>query len=260
MKIGVCLKQVPDTETKIRINDSRQWISEEGVKFIINPYDEYALEEALKAKEKFQGEVVVLTVGPKRCQEAIRGALAMGADRSVHIVCDDYKLDPLSLAKVMKEAIVKENFDIVFMGKQAIDNDFSQGGPLLSEMLGWGLANVVLKLEFSPDGKTVTAEREIEGGAREVLEMKLPAIITATKGLNTPRYPSLKGIMASKKKEIKEQSIDNLGLNEASLKSGLVLDNLRLPPERKAGGIIDGEPAEAARKLVEVLRNEAKII
>lgn len=260
MKIGVCVKQVPDTETKIRINDSRDWISEEGVKFVINPYDEFALEEALKAKEKFSGEVVTVTVGPKRCTEAIRSALAMGADRAVHIVCDDHKLDSLAISKLLKAAIEKEGFDMVFMGKQAVDNDFMSVGPMLSEMLSWSSGNVVIKLAFSDDGKTVTVEREVEGGAKEVLELPLPALITATKGLNTPRYPALKGIMQAKKKEIKEMSFADLGLSDSDMKAKIDIGNFRTPPERKAGKIIEGEPEEAAAKLVELLRNEAKVI
>jgi electron transfer flavoprotein beta subunit len=260
LKIGICVKQVPDTETKIRITDTRDWISEEGVKFIISPYDEYALEEGLKAKEKFGGEVTTITVGPKRAQEAIRTALSMGADRSIHVVCEDYKLEPLTVAKALKEVIAKEGLDLVFMGKQAIDRDFSGTGPMLSELLGWPCANITTKIEYSADGKTITAEREIEGGSREVLEMIAPAIITATKGLNTPRYPSLKGIMAAKKKEIKEMALADLGLAEAAGKISLKLENFRLPPERKAGMLIEAEPKEAAAKVASLLRNEAKVI
>jgi electron transfer flavoprotein beta subunit len=260
LKIGVCVKQVPDTETKIRINDSRNWISEEGVKFVINPYDEYALEEALKAKEKFGGEVAIITVGPKRCQESIRSGLAMGADRAIHIVCDDYRLSSLTVAKILKEVISKEKFDLVMMGKQAVDNDFSSVGPMLSELLGWASGNVVIKLDFSQDGKVITAQREVEGGGKEVLELLLPTLITATKGLNNPRYPSLKGIMQAKKKEIKEVSFSDLGLSGDKLTDCFTLENFRLPPERTAGKIIDGEPADAAEKLAELLRNEAKVI
>ena len=260
MKIGVCIKQVPDTETKIRINESRDWISEEGIKFVINPYDEYALEEGIKAKEKFGGEVVTITIGPKRCQEAIRSALAMGADRSVHVVYDDYKLDPLSISKILKEVVKKEGIELVFMGKQAIDNDYSEVGPMLSQMLNWACGNVVTKIDFSVDGKVLTVERESLGGDKEIHELKIPAVVTAAKGLNNPRYPSLKGIMGAKKKEIKEFTLSDLGLSEASAKSTLVLGNLRLPPERKGGKVIDGDAGEAARKLSELLRNEAKVL
>lgn len=260
MKIGVCLKQVPDTETKIRLNDQKNWISEEGVKFVVNPYDEFALEEALKARDKFQGEVVTVTIGPKRSQEAIRSALAMGANRAVHVVVEDHKLDPLAVAAILKEVIAKEGFEVVFMGKQAIDNDHAQIGLITSEMLDWPSANVVTRLEFSPDGKSMTVEREVEGGARDVIELKLPAVITATKGLNTPRYPSLKGIMDAKKKEIKEISVDSLGLGADKLSAKIALENLRLPAERKAGRMIAGEPKDAAKALVDALRNEAKVL
>jgi len=260
LKIGVCVKQVPDTETKIRINESREWISDDGVKFVINPYDEYAIEEALKAKTKFGGEVVILTIGPKTSAERIRTAMAMGADRAVLVIAEDHKLDSLATAKILKNVIEKEELDIVFMGKQAVDNDHSSVGPMLSQMLGWPSGNVIAKMDFSEDGKAVIAEREVEGGKREVLELPLPAIVTATKGLNNPRYPNVLGIRKAKNKEIKELTFGDIGLSDDDLKASFKLGNFRLPPDRQEGKIIEGEPPEAAAKLVEMLRSESKVI
>jgi electron transfer flavoprotein beta subunit len=221
VKIVVCLKQVPDTETKIEVKPDGSGIVEEGIKYIMNPYDEFAVEEALRIREKFaQGEVIIVSLGPPRAQEAIRTALAMGADRAVHLWDDGFTgSDSFVGAKIMARALKDLSFDLILAGKQAVDDDCSQIPQILGELLDIPQVTVVEKLEISEDRKKALAYRRIEGGAREVVEVELPAIISCEKGLNEPRYASLTGIMTAKKKELKTLCLSELGLDPSEVGS-----------------------------------------
>ena len=249
MKIVVCVSHVPDTATRIRVGSDGKSIDPAGVTFIINPYDEYAVEEALKTKEKLgSGEVVVVTVGSDNSKETIRKALAMGVDGGV-LLKDENHRDSLGIAKALAEEIKAQGAQLVFMGKQSVDYDNSIVGQLTAELLEYNCVSVVVKLDI--DGEKVIAEREIEGG-REVVETSLPVIITCQKGLNEPRYASLKGIMAAKKKTIDEKSA--VAYTPTSEVIGM-----RLPAGKQPGRIV-GSDASAVPELVRLLKEEAKVI
>lgn len=259
MKSLVCLKQVPDTETQIKVNPEGTGIVTDGIKYIINPYDEFSVEEALKLKEKFkEGEVVILSVGPDRCTEAIRTALAMGAERGVHVNDDSVNSgDPYVIAETLAAASKDVEYDIIFCGHRAIDDDFCESGAILAEMLGLPQITFVTKVDISEDKKTGIFERDVEGG-KEIVESPLPCVVTSQKGLNEPRYASLPGIMKAKKKKIDVKTCADLGIApEAKLQPG----QFSMPPERQAGKVFqDMEPADAAKEVVAALRNEAKVI
>lgn len=257
MKIFVCLKQVPDTETRIQIKADKSGIEENGVKWVMNPYDEFAVEEALKMKEaKGAGTVTVVTVGPKaRASEALRTAMAMGADDAIVIDSPD-QLDTYWTAKALAGAIQKEGaFDYVFTGKLAIDDNAASVPQILAEALNVPHVTVVSKLTASG---TLTAEREIEGGAREVFEVQGPCVIAANKGLNTPRYASLPGIMKAKKKPLKEMSLADAGVQASQLKTRL--KDFQLPPDKPAVKMISGDAATQAKELVRLIMEEAKVL
>jgi len=249
VNIAVCVKQVPDTETKIRIKPDKKGIEEGEINFILNPYDEFAVEEGLKVKESNGGEITIISLGPDRVTSAIRSALAMGADRAIHIKTDDMPVDPRVTAAALVEVLKEGDFDLIFLGKQAIDDDHQQIGPIIAEMLGISSANVVTKLTIS-DNK-VQAERQIEGGF-ERIECETPAVITAQRGLNEPRYASLKGIMAAKKIPIEEKSIELFA-------EQIEILEINYPPEKPPGKIV-GEGPEAVPELIRLLKEEAKVI
>lgn len=249
MKIAVCVSNVPDTATRIKIGSDGKSIDPAGVTFIINPYDEYAIEEALKTKEKLgEGEVVILTLGADGSKETIRKALAMGADSAV-LLKDDKPRDSIGIAKALADEIKNMGAELVFMGKQSVDFDNSIVGQLTSEMLGYNCVTVAVTFELSD--KQIVSEREIEGG-REIVQTSLPAIITCQKGLNEPRYASLKGIMAAKKKTIEEKSAKEVAASTEILK-------MYLPPPKQAGRIL-GTDSSAVPELVKLLKEEAKVI
>ena len=250
----VCMKQVPDTESVLRVNGEGTGVVEEGLQFVANPYDEYAVEEALQLREKFgQGTVTVITVGPQRAEEAIRYFFAMGADVGFRISDDEpQKRDALSVAQCLAEAIKGMEYDIIFCGKQAVDDDSAQVGVMLAELLDIPQATVVTKLEVADDKKSAVVHREIEGGD-EVLEIQLPAIITAQKGLNEPRFTSLRGIKMAMSKPIE---VREMKVPEAKTK----VISIERPPERPSGRILEGEDTDVVRGLVDALRNEAKLI
>lgn len=255
MKIGVLLKQVPDTETKIRIRADGKGIEEGEIKWVVNPYDEYAVEEALKLKEKTGGEVVIVSAGPARAAEAIRQALAMGADRGIRIDTTGVEMDPYTTALVLSQAAKSESFEIIFAGKQAVDDDAAQVLIGVAEKLGWPHVTPVEK--FTLTDTTATLQRPVAGGTKEMIETALPVIVGCEKGLNEPRYASLPGIMKAKSKPVAElKAADLLG----GEKPRLNITKYSLPPERQAGKIIPGEPDQAAAELVRLLREEAKII
>lgn len=250
MRIAVCIKRVPDSETRVKIAPDGKSLDETGVKFVLNPYDEFAVEEALRRREQAgAGEVVVFSLGPAAAQETLRTALAMGADRGVLLQVDRMPADGLVVARALAAELQDGAFDLILFGKLAIDDYNHQVGPMVAELLGLPCVTSVSRLEIA-DGKGV-AEREIEGGI-EVCEFPLPAVLTVDKGLNEPRYPALKGIMAAKKKPM-EIKPTPLGVGDVEIVA------LTLPPERKEGKIV-GEGAAAVPELVRLLREEAKIL
>ncbi len=255
MNILVVLKQTFDTEEKITIQNGQ--ISEDGVEFIINPYDEYAVEEAIKLKEEHGGEVTVVTVGPDRAESALRTALAMGADKAVLVDDEELFGDEFTTAKVLAAVAKKEGFDIIIGGQMAVDSGAAQGGPRLAEELGINHVSTAVKLEVN--GTAVRVERDIEGDL-EVVETALPVLITAQQGLNEPRYPSLPGIMKAKKKPLDRLTADDLGLSAADVKAKTEIVDQYLPPKKQAGRILSGELSEQVSELVQLLRNEAKVI
>ncbi|WP_456441770.1 electron transfer flavoprotein subunit beta/FixA family protein [Caldithrix abyssi] len=249
MNIAVCIKQTPDTEARIKLTEDRRRVDESDINFILNPYDEFAVEEAVKVKENNGGEVTVISLGPDRVTSAMRTALAMGADKAIHLKTDRHPDDPLVTAKALAEVLRAGNYDLIFLGKQAIDDDHNQMPSLLGSLLDMPAATVVIKLEI--DGDRVVAEREVDGG-HEVLEFNLPAIIGAQRGLNEPRYPSLKGIMRAKKIQIEERS--------AALEAEqLQVESYDYPPPKEAGKIV-GDSADAVPELLRLLREEAKVL
>ncbi len=250
MKIAVCVSHTPDTATKVKIGEDGKTIDPNGVTYVINPYDEYAVEEALKSKEKFgnDSEVIIVTVGSDKSKESIRKALAMGADKGV-LLKDDNHRDSFGIAKALAEEIKAQGCELVFCGKQSVDYDNSITGQLIAEILGYSCITVVVDLTI--EGNKLTAEREIEGG-REIVESELPAVVTTQKGLNEPRYASLKGIMAAKKKTIEEKpAADSENLTEVL--------KMHLPPPKQAGRIL-GTDSSAVPELVKLLREEAKVL
>ena len=262
MNVLVFVKQVPDTETRIQIKDGHVDLS--SVKWVANPYDEFAIEEALRIKERLgAGKVTVVSLGPDRVKDAIKYALSLGADEGVHVKGDGVALDdPSCVATVLAAAARKIGFDLILTGKQGVDHDWSQAGVMLAERLDLPHVSVVVSLELDAAAKTGRAKREVEGGD-EVVEFSLPAVITAQKGLNEPRYASLKGIMAVKKKTIPEWTLADLGVEAASVgpeAAGVRFLEFSLPPARAAGKVLEGDPADTARELVRLLRQEAKVI
>jgi electron transfer flavoprotein beta subunit len=258
----VCLKEVPDTETRIQIRDGK--VTEEGIQYVVNPYDEFALEEALRWQEELGGQVTLVSLGLERSRESILKGLAMGADEVYHL-SDEAFLggDAYATAKALAAAIQKlEGFDAVFCGKQAVDDDNAAVGIMLAEMLDLPHVSVVSKLEIAGDAKSGRAERDIEGG-REVVEFPLPAVITAQKGLNEPRYPSFRGIRQARQKPFNQWTAADVGLEASDAgAAGAKLEVVEVlpPPERPPGRIIAGEPGEAAKEVVRLLREEAKVI
>jgi len=254
----VCIAQVLDTEARIKIADGRR-IDESGLKFIVSPYDEIALEAAIRLKESKGGDVTVLSFGPDRVQQALRECLARGATKALHVKGETANADSLGIAKVLAAAIKTIPHDIVFFGKQGVGTDNSLVGPMVAEILGYPQVNVVTHLELG-EGK-VTAHRELEG-AEEILEAATPAVITAQKGLNEPRYASLKGIMAAKKIPIDAKNVTDLGLQESDIYNQRVtIVSLELPAEKSGGRKIDGaDPAVAAKEILKYIREEAKAL
>jgi electron transfer flavoprotein beta subunit len=260
MKIVVAVKQVPDTATQVKISGGDpKAIDTAGITWIVSPYDEFAVEEALRIKEKRgQGEVVAVSLGPDRVKEALRSALAMGCDRAIHI--NDPALanaDTLMTAQALAAVIKQEQPALVICGRQAIDDDMGAVAAQVAELLGWPAASWIMEEAIDGDGKTVRIGRQVEGGL-EVFELPLPAVVSAQKGLNEPRYPTLKGIMGAKKKEIKDVKAADLGVTAGTPQ--LAVKNLEALPPRPPGRVIPGEVKDAVKELVRALREEAKAI
>ena len=260
MNLFVFVKRVPDTESKIKINHETNSIIEEGLNFVLSPYDEYAVEEALQIREAKGGQVTVFSVGPDETRTILKKCLAMGADEAVLIKDDAGEtFDALRTAKIISHALKTKytEFDLLLFGKQSVGADSAQVPSMVAAMLDLPQVNVVTKLEI--EGNSGTALREIEG-AREKITFMLPAVISAQKGLNEPRYETLKGIMAAKRKEIPVVTLEELGIQPEELAVGLELTKMESPPVRESGKIIEDEPSEAAKKLAEFLRQDAKVI
>ena len=258
MKIFVCIKQVPDTETKIKIAADQSGIDTAGIKWVMNPYDEYAVEEAVKTRDANPGsQVWVLSAGPKtRVIESLRTALAMGADEAI-VINDDEKLDSFSTARALSEVIKSEGgAKVVFTGKLAIDDNASSVSQMVAEFLNAPHSTVVSK--FALAGENISVERDIEGGAKEVVQMMAPAVVGANKGLNMPRYASLPGIMKAKKKTIKEIEFSSLGIAANEIKTKY--SGFSLPAEKPAVKMLSGDGAAQAHELVKLLRDEAKVL
>ena len=248
MKIVVCVNHVPDTATKVNISSDQKTIDSNGVTYVVNPYDEFAIEEALKTKEAVGGEVIALSLGNDTNKETLRKALAMGADSAI-LLKSNSSLDSMATAKAIAAEITNQDAKLIFMGKQSVDYDSSIMGQLVASLLDYNIVSTATA--FNLDGESITAEREIEGG-KESIETSLPAVITAQKGLNEPRYASLKGIMTAKKKVIEEKDIE---LTE----SHVIVNTIKKPEEKIAGKIV-GEDASAVPELVRLLKEEAKVI
>ncbi len=260
MNIVVFVKRVPDTESRIRIQHETRSVVEDGLNFVASPYDEFAVEEALRLKEANGGAVRVASVGREEAMPVLRKCLAMGADEAV-LIKDEApeSYDGLRTARIIARAVEGRfaGTDLLLFGKQAVGTDNGQVPSMVAELLGLPQANVVTKLEI--EGGSGTAYREVEGGTEKVV-FSLPAVISAQKGLNEPRYETLKGIMAAKKKEIPVVRLEELGLKAEDLAPKVVVTGLDVPPQRQAGRILQGDPAETARDLAALLHAEAKVV
>ena len=256
MNIIVLLKQTFDTEEKIVIQDGQ--IVEDGPEYVINPYDEYAVEEAVKLKETQGAQVTVVTFGPPRVESALRTALAMGADKAILIEDDEsLNLDEYSISKILTAAIKDRDYDLILTGSMSVDNGASQVAVRVAEELN--LAHIATAVELTIDSDKVTVVKDVEGNS-EVIEASLPLLVTAQQGLNEPRYPSLPGIMKAKKKPIERLSIDDLELNLVESAAKTVILDQFLPPKKEAGKVLSGELSGQAQELVQLLHQEAKVI
>lgn len=256
MKVAVCIKQVPAKDAPLHISDTGAWIRETDIGFEMNEPDSFALEEALRLKEKHGGEVVALSMGPERTKQVIKEALAKGADRGTHIAEDKFfQLDPLGSAKLIAAALKKENFDLILTGLQSDDQGFGQTGVLLAELLGMPHATIVMQIEVQ--GQRLKVKRELESGWFQWVELPLPAVLTIQSGINKVRYSSLKGIMAAKKKEIAVIARESLGIVHEPTER---VERIYVPQKAKHTEFIDGSPKEAAAKLIEKLRHEARVL
>ena len=257
MNIFVLLKRTFDTEEKISISGGK--INEDGAEFIINPYDEYAIEEAIQVRDAHGGEVTVVTVGGEESEKQLRTALAMGADKTalINIEDDIENADQYTTAKILAEYLKDKNPDLILGGNVAIDGASGQVGPRVAELLGIPYVTTITKLEI--DGGKATVTRDVEGDA-EVIEVNLPILVTAQQGLNEPRYPSLPGIMKAKKKPLDELELDDLDLDDDEVEAKTKTIELYLPPKKEAGKVLSGELKDQAKELVQLLRTEAKVI
>jgi len=258
MKIIVCLKQVPKNDSILRINEQQTWIQDRDLTYEINESDAYALEEALQLKEKHGGEVVALSLGPQRVQSVIKEALARGADRGLHLEDAAFSnLDAFGIGAVIAAAAKTEQFDLLLTGLQSDDFGFAQTGVIAAELLGLPHATIVMDVQLQ-DGR-IRVKRELESGFFQWVGMPLPAVLTIQSGINTLRYATLKGIMAAKKKEIKKLDAAALGLEPEALRPKQEVRRLYFPEKTKHTQLLEGTPAEVAAKLIEKLKNEARV-
>jgi electron transfer flavoprotein beta subunit len=255
MKIMVCLKQVPHQDARLDIDADGTWIKEDNIKFEINSYDTYALEEALQAKDAAEAEVVVVSIGPDRVTQALRTALGMGADRAVHINdAEANGSDALGVARILGAVAKEENPDLIYMGMMSEDGNLAAVAPMLAEVVGIPHTTAAAKIDRS-DG-SLTVEREIEGGAREVVELQTPCLVAVQSGLNQVRYASLKGIMAAKKKPLDVKTVADLGLG-GQVGAGaakMKIEKIAPPPKGDRAEILEGSPGEIAASLVNKIK------
>ncbi|HSE98525.1 MAG TPA: electron transfer flavoprotein subunit beta/FixA family protein [Blastocatellia bacterium] len=260
MNIVVCLKQVPKKDSILRIGADQKWIDERDISYEMSEADAYALEEALRQKEKHGGEVIVIALGPDRVRQSIKEALAKGADRAIHLNDPLFEgaTDATSIARALAAALKNETYDLVFTGLQSDDYGFAQVGLILAEVVGLSSATIVM--EVQPEAGSVRVKRELESGWFQWVRVPLPALLTIQSGINQLRYATLKGIMAAKKKEIREVKAADLGLSADDLRPAQTIERAYLPEKTKRTEIIEGRPAEAAAKLVEKLKFDARVI
>jgi electron transfer flavoprotein beta subunit len=255
LKILVCMKQVPQKDAPLKVNESGSWIRED-VSYEVNEPDAYALEEALRQKEKHKGEVVVITAGPARAQPVLREALAKGADRAIHLEDNSFVgLDALNTAKAFAAAIKDEQFDLIFTGLQSDDYGYAQTGVILAELLGWPHATIIMQIEKSDGG--IRVKRELEAGFFQFIDMPLPAVLTIQSGINKLRYATLIGIKQAKNKPLRKVT---LGEVQSAIGSKLQkIERLYVPQKTKKTEVLEGLPAEVAKKLTEKLRNDVRL-
>jgi electron transfer flavoprotein beta subunit len=257
MKIVVCIKQVPARDSQFRVAASGKWIEESDLSYEVNEPDAYALEEALQLKEKHGGEVIALCAGPARAAQTLREALAKGADRAIHIERDAQAVfDPLGAARLLAAALRDEKPDLVLTGLQSDDLGFGQTGVILAELLGLPHATIIMQVEVQGSG--IRVKRELEGGWFQHVEMPLPALLAIQSGINKLRYATLMGIKKAKTKEVRR--LDAASLEGAAGASSVSLDRVYLPERAKQTQLFDGPPKEAAARLVEKLKFEARVI
>jgi electron transfer flavoprotein beta subunit len=256
VKIAVCIKQVPAKDAPLLIAEGTGWIRETDIGFEMNEPDSFALEEALRLKEKHGGEVVAITLGPERVKQTLKEAMAKGADRSIHVVDEKFfQLDPLASARSLAAALKAEHFDLVLTGLQSDDHGFGQTGVLLAELLGLPHATIIMSIELQ-DGR-MKLKRELEAGWFQWMELPLPAVLTIQSGINKPRYATLKGIMAAKKKELSSVPRESLGVDSTPTQK---IERVYVPTKTKQTEMITGTAKEAAAKLVEKLKHEARVL
>ncbi len=257
MNIYVLMKRTFDTEEKITLNNGQ--IAEDGAEFIINPYDEYAVEEAIQVRDANGGEITVVTVGGEESEKELRTALAMGCDKAVLINTEDdldYG-DQYTTAKILAEFLKGKEIDLILAGNVAIDGGSGQVGPRVAELLNIPYVTTITKLEIN--GKNAKVVRDVEGDS-EVIETSLPLLVTAQQGLNEPRYPSLPGIMKAKKKPLEKLELDDLDLDEDEVEAKTKTIEIYLPPKKEAGKVLSGDLADQVKELVQLLHSEAKVV
>lgn len=259
MKIIVCVKEVPDTAISLKIRGDSPEIETENIPWVINPYDEYAMEESLRLKEKHGGDITAMTFGNERAENILRGCIALGADRAIRINDKFVKdRDSFVIPKILAKVIKSIGYDIILCGKESVDYGYAQTGQMIAEFLQIPCISAIKKLDISPLNKEAICHREIEGGL-EVVKCSLPSVFTAQKGLNVPRYASLSGIMKAKKIKIETLELDTLGLNPSDFKPKTKITNLSYPPKRPEGKIIQGLLPDTAKELTKNLK-EAGLI
>lgn len=255
MNIYVLMKRTFDTEEKVEIKDNA--IKEDGVEFIINPYDEYAIEEAIRLRDEHGGEVTVVSVGPAEAEKELRTALAMGADKAILVEDEGLNGDEHTIATILAALLKDKSFDLILGGNMSVDNGAGQVAVRVAELLDIPQVTTITKLTV--EGNKATAERDVEGDT-EVIEVTLPALFTAQQGLNEPRYPSLPGIMKAKKKPLERLTPADLGLDAEALKAHTSVLSYQPPAPRQAGRILEGDLDQQVKELVRLLREEAKVI
>lgn len=258
MKIAVLMKRVPDTASVFKIADNGRSVDLTNLKFVMSPYDEHAVEAAIQIKEKAGAEVVLVCLGPADAKETLRSGLAMGADTGLLVTGPGIEgLTPRGTAHALAAAVKSVNADLILAGKQAVDDDASQVPERVAELLGLPHVSVITRLELT--GAAAVVDREVEGG-HYTYEVPLPALFTAQKGLNTPRYPTLPNIMKAKKKEIREVTLTDLGVTAAALPPGITVEAASLPRQQRLGKILEGEKPQQVAALVQALRDHEKVL